>query len=63
MLSETEVLNESLSEVLALSDVDVLVLVESLTEVLVLSETDVLNESLSEALALSEVEALALSDI
>ena len=63
-LSESEVLVESLVEVLSLNEVDVLVLSESLNEVLPLvdelSERHVLVESLVEVLSLNEVEALVL---
>ena len=63
-LSESEVLADPLVEVLSLNDDEVLVLSESLNDVLPLvdelSESEVLVESLVEVLSLNEVEVLVL---
>ncbi|MEJ7149430.1 hypothetical protein WL227_12095, partial [Staphylococcus warneri] len=63
---ESEVLVESLVDELSLNDDDVLVLSESLNEVLPLvdelSESDMLVESLVEVLSLKEVEVLVLTE-
>ncbi|MEJ7149426.1 hypothetical protein WL227_12075, partial [Staphylococcus warneri] len=65
-LSESEVLVESLVEVLSLKEVDVLVLSESLSDVLPLvdelSESEVLVESLVDELSLNDDDVLVLSD-